>query len=55
MFGKFENHCVKRHPDEDEAVWEERLRTGKVHLTAVRQFWAFWHGSSFDEPCEQGT
>ena len=32
MFGKFENHCVKRHPDEDEAVWEERLRTGNVSL-----------------------
>ena len=53
MFGKFENHCVKRHPDEDEAVWEERLRTGKVHRTAVRDVRVFC--SSFDEPCEQGT
>ena len=30
MFGKFENHCVKKDDDEDTATWEKRLATGNV-------------------------
>ena len=35
MFGKFENHCVKKDKNEDTAQWEKRLETGNVSNNKV--------------------